>query len=140
MKKYSLLERQVIRLCVFIIAFYGIATGLQQLIVIQVTNFESWIYRVTGPDWLSLCVIAFPIVLGIALLIGKFSFKKKIVIWSLGLFWVYQLLLGITNLIAYAGQGTPAVPAIAIGLFSAVFWGYYRVRDESDDQDKDLIV
>ena len=140
MKNNSILERQTIRLCVFLIALYGILTGLQQLFVIQWTSFESWIFRSIPPDWLAYSIMLLPVAIGFVLLFGKLKHKQKFIISSLAAMWVYQLGLAGFNLIAYHGQGTPWVPALCIGLMSVCFYAYYKKREEQDqdDLDKDL--
>lgn len=142
MKSNSILERQTIRLCVFLIALYGVITGMQQFIVIHFTSFESWIFRSIPISWLAYAVMMAPVAIGLYMFYAKIKHKQKAIIHSLALMWLYQLGLCGFNLWVYAGQGTPWAPALTIGLFSVAFYAYYKKREEmeEDELDKDLIL
>lgn len=136
----SLLERQTLRCMCFALGAMSILWSLQLSVTYFLTGYSSWIQQsITYPP-LAMIIMFIPLVLGIALIIGKIKRSEKLIVHSLLSLWVYNFFMCILNAVIYLFQGTPMLLHLTVGLFALILHVYYVQRDDDIKQDETIIL
>lgn len=136
------LEQKVIQIFVYLIGLYTFLSGAQILIssVLFHDTFNPWILiAVGGNAQVAYLLVGAATIIGAVTLAAAYFNKRKFLLTALAATFAYQIALFILNVIEYGGRGTPAIPALILGAFAAVLYGYFSERESTltDEQERE---
>lgn len=114
----------------YLIVFYCYLAALHLGITYVLLDAETWYSRVSqNSTTVMLYFVFIPIFCATILLLGKIKNSTKMLKLGLAGVWVYHLGIALLNLIYFAGEGTPWIPALFVGLASLLLYLHYTVLD-----------
>ena len=123
-------ENQIIRVLVYIVGIYVLLASAHQIIVTEILGFDSWLSNALESINITTGILSIGVAIGVGVIVAAALNKRKTLLYSLGALSSFELALALINIWDTVGQGTPALPALAVAAISSTLWSYYRLQND----------